>query len=1432
MNRRRALIGLTLTMGLLLGLGLISLLNFAGWRVQASAAYAAQAAAPEISVEQPLGTVIADGGSKDFGTLIVGTNNTRTFTIKNTGNALLNLTGNPKVVIGGAHAADFTVTTQPGSPVPVGNVSVQNGGFETPEVMTHAYAPSGASWTFINFDGSTSSGIARNGSDWYSIPAPQGAQAAFISREGFFSQAINFPALGDYVIHFSMIKGSNSSANNIAVKMDGTTLGTFTNQEESEWRTFSVPYTCTAAGNHTLTFAGTGNWGGSIISVIDDVQVTSHAGIFQVAFAPSAGGTRTATLSIANNDNDETPYNITLTGTGITRPEISLEQPAGTPLVTGQVVAWGYPNGGQTNVPGGLEAVKAIASGGQHMAVLKGDGTVVTWGNTSAVPEGLTNVVAIEAGRGHTVALKSDGTVVAWGLNNGGQTNVPPGLTGVVAIAADTYGSSALKSDGTIVKWGLAAEAPPAGLTNVVDIAMGTAHILALKGDGTVLAWGQGINGETSVPPGLTGVTAIAARDYGSFAVKSDGTVVAWGSNGSPPAGLTGVVNVAMGIGHFLALKNDGTVFAWGENDYGQATVPPGLKGMRAISANNALGNRYLGHSAALTDSSVDFGNQSPGTASAAKTFTIKNTGTAPLTISNVSVSGGQASNFTVNTSGMLTTVPINGQTTFRVTFTPSSLGAKQTTLRVLNNDSDEGSFYVHLTGVGIDNAPTINATTVTRQQGSPAANAQIATVQDAEDAENTLTVRVEGGTTATENGVTVSNLAVNAAGQVTASVVATCTASNANFTLTVTDSAGATANATLNVTVTANAAPTLGTYPNTMVAPGGTTTVTPSAAPSDQGGSIASVTATALPATFTGTLTANTATGAVTINNANPPGGYTITVVATDNCGQATSRSFTLTVSTPNNAPTINAVAITRIQNSPSASAQIATANDVEDAAQSLLIQLSSDGSTFGNTAMSNGVTISLIDQNAGATGSNPDAMGQVFTNVVASCTATNASFTLKVSDSLGAMTTTTLTVTVTPEQQAPTIVCPANQVGVTNLNAPNTPIAVTWPTPSVNDNCAGATNTCTPPSGATFPLGTTTVTCTATDAAGNQSAACSFTVTVRQSRSAVRDLITKVRALAPGTLTTAQANQLVGHLELANSNLERGQTAAACTNLQNFVNQVNAMTTPNGPLSSAQAQSLLDYANKIRTACGCPNAARAETMALFNGASGASQFQPQLTAEQTAWIAQYSQAGDVPVAGDWDGDGTDTLGVFRNGVFYLHHNNQLSEEHERERKGGALVIEFGWPGDVPVVGDWDGDGIDTIGVFRAGLFLLRNTNAAGEPDVTLYLGQWGDVPLAGDWDGDGQDSVGIYTAATGIFQLRNGLADGAAEIVVPWGGAAYLPVVGDWDGNGVTTIGLYGPSGEVLLRNTNTVGPPEIILPLGLTGGLPVVGKWAGQP
>jgi hypothetical protein len=103
--------------------------------------------------------------------------------------------------------------------------------------------------------------------------------------------------------------------------------------------------------------------------------------------------------------------------------------------------------------------------------------------------------------------------------------------------------------------------------------------------------------------------------------------------------------------------------------------------------------------------------------------------------------------------------------------------------------------------------------------------------------------------------------------------------------------------------------------------------------------------------------------------------------------------------------------------------------------------------------------------------------------------CTATDTS---------GNQTSCSFTVTVN-DTERPTITCPAdlNAAGAASCPLANTPV-ITYPAPMANDNCPGVTTACVPPSGSAFPLGTTTVTCTATDTSGNTPAApCSFTVT-----------------------------------------------------------------------------------------------------------------------------------------------------------------------------------------------------------------------------------------------------------------------------------------------------------------------------------------------
>jgi uncharacterized repeat protein (TIGR01451 family) len=202
---------------------------------------------------------------------------------------------------------------------------------------------------------------------------------------------------------------------------------------------------------------------------------------------------------------------------------------------------------------------------------------------------------------------------------------------------------------------------------------------------------------------------------------------------------------------------------------------------------------------------------------------------------------------------------------------------------------------------------PEITPARLMRQAGSLKANATIATVRDIEDSPDKLTVKIKGSSD-TVNNVTISNLAVSAAGTVTADITSECGATDATFILTVNDTRGASSDANLLFTVNRNTPPAL-SYPSlqTVVA-GGSLVVKPTSGPSDNGRFIVLGSA---PDNFIGTIAVDPATGEISIKDAGKAGRYTIPIRAVDNCNATTDVSFVLEVTCPAIVMTVNSEAI-----------------------------------------------------------------------------------------------------------------------------------------------------------------------------------------------------------------------------------------------------------------------------------------------------------------------------------------------------------------------------------------------------------------------------------------------------------------------------------------------------------------------------------------
>ena len=108
-----------------------------------------------------------------------------------------------------------------------------------------------------------------------------------------------------------------------------------------------------------------------------------------------------------------------------------------------------------------------------------------------------------------------------------------------------------------------------------------------------------------------------------------------------------------------------------------------------------------------------------------------------------------------------------------------------------------------------------------------------------------------------------------------------------------------------------------------------------------------------------------------------------------------------------------------------------------------------------------------------------------------------------------------------------------------------------------------------------------------------------------------------------------------------------------------------------------------------------------------------------------------------------------------------------------------------FGNPGDKPFVGDFDADGVETVGLHResTGLVFFRNSHTQGNADVQFIFGDPGDRLIAGDWTDDGVFTPALFRPSNTTMYFRYTNTQGNADnqfIPIPTD-AAWFPVAGN---------------------------------------------------
>jgi hypothetical protein len=239
-------------------------------------------------------------------------------------------------------------------------------------------------------------------------------------------------------------------------------------------------------------------------------------------------------------------------------------------------------------------------------------------------------------------------------------------------------------------------------------------------------------------------------------------------------------------------------------------------------------------------------------------------------------------------------------------------------------------------------------------------------------------------------------------------------------------------------------------------------------------------------------------------------------------------------------------------------------------------------------------------------------------------------------------------------------------------------------------------------------------------------------------------------------------------------------------------------------------------------------PPPSTGDTIGVFKG--GAWYLRMSNNSGVADLTAYFGAATDSPVVGDWNNDGYDTLGLYRSseGRFLLSDSNTTPSV--------SYDFTFGNPGDSPIAGKWDamtnGSG---VGVYRSsnGILYLKRAKSTGFQDYYMVLGNPGDIGIAGDWNGDGFDSVGVYRIATTQWLMSNTNGNGItfSDIDFVWGTGGNPIVAGDWDGNMTSTPGYLTPSGNFVLHPANLAGGVDTVFAFGPTSSLPVAGKWTAH-
>jgi serine protease AprX len=195
------------------------------------------------------------------------------------------------------------------------------------------------------------------------------------------------------------------------------------------------------------------------------------------------------------------------------------------------------------------------------------------------------------------------------------------------------------------------------------------------------------------------------------------------------------------------------------------------------------------------------------------------------------------------------------------------------------------------------------------------------------------------------------------------------------------------------------------------------------------------------------------------------------------------------------------------------------------------------------------------------------------------------------------------------------------------------------------------------------------------------------------------------------------------------------------------------------------------------------------------------------------------FGLSTDIPVQGDYNGNGVSEVAVFRasEGAWYISQGPAQS----------FTRINWGLNGDVPAPADYDGDGRTDVAVWRPATgtwYVLKSSD--GQVRVEQF-GTSGDRPVPGDYDGDGKTDVAVFRPGTANWYILR--SSNNSLLNVQWGLSTDKPVQGYYDADSKLDIAVWRPaSGTWYILKSTTNNTAADIIQWGTNGDVPVQGDY----